>query len=629
MTHHDKKLHGGPNPIVSSGDQLDQSQDSEERKEGGYHLRSMFKDVRPPSESSNGVAPNVGKRRKSVTIFGLRRGSDPIGIKAGEGTGREAGGVRFAIQQQPVVREELLQTKNTAINPENGTKPGIKSETALSTNKIDASPEYDGKPSESVNFSSSQSKNQAHDSTPAPEDGPTSEPSTNFKPLNASASAFAPSSLPIPSSASFGQTLKTMKIKDVEDEVMMNKDAYDPGPQQTSTPIAPVQGSIPGFTSGTPTGQPRPSSSTGLPVTQTPNDPSSSLDLEPGFDASQGSISLASSPSSFQIKTPSSVSSLKTPTSPLAVTPSPKLSSRNTPTEATKTAFPPALTPSPKFPSGRTVSSQSPTPSSSFGKSGTPLQAQTPSPAFMGSPKLDSMPVSPQTPSSPAERKLSSGSSPQLTLKSESVTSVTSMTKGNVVSSPISQKEQELEGVRIPKTEDKIQIKTVGILKKAKPSPIEGDSKASALSSPTDQLSKDRLSNLTLSSPSLLTPSSPKGSSVSNVTIVKASPDSKREFSVVTMVEEEESSISINRQKEETSEPRVESEKAKITPAVSQGEKVSILDAGQPESQRGQISGVEDKPTVSQEKDDMVEMEDFRDCKVMQVEEAGRVDEGL
>ncbi len=237
------------------------------------------------------------------------------------------------------------------------------------------------------------------------------------------------------------------------------------------------------------------------------------------------------------------------------------------------------------------------------------------------------MPVSPQTPSSsPAERKLSSGSSPQLTLKSESVTSVTSVTKGNVVSSPVSPKEQELEGVRIPKTEDKTQIKTVGILKKAKPSPIEGDSKASALSSPTDQLSKDRLSNLTLSSPSLLTPSSPKGSSVSNVTIVKASPDSKREFSVVTMVEEKESSISMNRQ---TSEPWVESEKAKITPAVSQGEKVYILDVEQPESQLGQISGVEDKPTVSQEKDDMVEMEDFRDCKVMQVEEAGRVDEKL
>ncbi|XP_040904627.1 RELT-like protein 2 isoform X2 [Toxotes jaculatrix] len=89
VTHTDKKLHGGPNPLVSSGDQLDQSQDSEERKEGGYNLRSMFKDAHPSSESTNGVAPNVGKRKKSVTIFGLRRGSDPVGIKGLEGTDRQ------------------------------------------------------------------------------------------------------------------------------------------------------------------------------------------------------------------------------------------------------------------------------------------------------------------------------------------------------------------------------------------------------------------------------------------------------------------------------------------------------------------------------------------------------------
>ncbi|AWP12597.1 Hypothetical protein SMAX5B_006929 [Scophthalmus maximus] len=92
-----------------AGDQLDQSQDSEEQKEGVYNLRSMFKDVRPLSERTNGVVPNVGKRRKSVTIFGLRRGSDPVGIKGVEWAGREAGGVKSASQKPPVVLEELVQ----------------------------------------------------------------------------------------------------------------------------------------------------------------------------------------------------------------------------------------------------------------------------------------------------------------------------------------------------------------------------------------------------------------------------------------------------------------------------------------------------------------------------------------
>uniref|UniRef100_A0A8C2WW44 RELT-like protein 2 n=1 Tax=Cyclopterus lumpus TaxID=8103 RepID=A0A8C2WW44_CYCLU len=115
VTHTDKKLHGGPNPLVNSGDQLDQSQDSEEPKEGGYNLRSMFKDVQSPSEGST---VNVGKRRKSVTIFGLRRGSDPVGIKVKEGTGRETGGIRFAIQQQPVVLEELLQSSPSDYLPQ-------------------------------------------------------------------------------------------------------------------------------------------------------------------------------------------------------------------------------------------------------------------------------------------------------------------------------------------------------------------------------------------------------------------------------------------------------------------------------------------------------------------------------
>uniref|UniRef100_A0A667WMX1 RELT like 2 n=1 Tax=Myripristis murdjan TaxID=586833 RepID=A0A667WMX1_9TELE len=122
VTHTDKKLQGGPNALVISGDNLDQSQDNEEqkdvmvdRKEGGYNLMNMFKDVRPTPESSNGAPVNVGKRKKSVVIFGQRRSSDPAGVKLATlpgGTGRETGGVKFGIQQQPVVLEESLQASH-------------------------------------------------------------------------------------------------------------------------------------------------------------------------------------------------------------------------------------------------------------------------------------------------------------------------------------------------------------------------------------------------------------------------------------------------------------------------------------------------------------------------------------
>ncbi|KAE8278182.1 RELT-like protein 2 [Larimichthys crocea] len=626
VTHNDKKPQGGPNPLVSSGDQLDQSQDSEERKESGYNLRSMFKDVRPPSENSNGVVPNVGKRRKSLTIFGLRRGSDPVGIKVGEGVGRETGGIKFAIKQQPVVLEEL-QSENVEVTPELDIKP----ESEPQKNQISASPKRDAKTQGSVNSPSSQNKIQTRGLSPAPEDGfkrdPSPEPCINLKPSRSTA-ASVPSSLPIPSPASSGQTFKTSeKEGEDEDQVLKMKDAYDPGPLQTSTPIAPMHGSIPGFIPVIPTGQLEPYSSTSFPVTQTPPDPSSSQAMEPGFGSSLVLISLGSSPpSSTQMKTPSSVSSLKTPTSPLVVTPSPKLSSRNTPSEATKPDFSPALTPSPKFQSGRKMSSQSPIPSSSFGKSTSPLQIRTPSPALTARPKLDTM--SPQTPSSPADQNPSLGTSPRLILKSGSMTPVTSMTQGDMVSNLLSLKEQELEGV--PKIEEKTEIKRVGILKTAYNLPTdEGDCKASTFSSPTDQLSKDRLSSLPLSSSSPLSPSSPIGSKISNVTIVKASPDSKREFSVVTMVEEGESSTSIKDRKRETSELVVKSGKAGIGPTVGQGENVSISGFGQTESQLEDTPGAENRPTVSQEKDDMMEMEDIRDCKVTQVEEAERADEGL
>lgn len=95
------------------------------------------------------------------------------------------------------------------------------------------------------------------------------------------------------------------------------------------------------------------------------------------------------------------------------------------------------------------------------------------------------------------------------------------------------------------------------------------------------------------------------------------------------MVEEEESSTPIKDQRRETSDPLVESEKAGICQRGGQGGKVFVSGVGQPESQSEDTSRAELRPTVSQEKDDMVEMEDIRDCKVMQVEEAERVDDKL
>ncbi|XP_064829550.1 mucin-2-like [Oncorhynchus masou masou] len=93
VTHMDKKDQG-------SGDQLDQSEalDSEkgdeedpQRKEG-YNLQSMFKDVK--TETTNGVVATAAKRKKSLVLFSLRRGSDPVGVKVS--------------LSQPVVEEEPL-----------------------------------------------------------------------------------------------------------------------------------------------------------------------------------------------------------------------------------------------------------------------------------------------------------------------------------------------------------------------------------------------------------------------------------------------------------------------------------------------------------------------------------------
>ncbi|XP_010779319.1 RELT-like protein 2 [Notothenia coriiceps] len=645
VIHTDKKLHGGPNPLGSSGDQLDQSQDSEERKEGVYNLRSMF-------DGSNGVAPNVGKRKKSVSIFGLRRGSDPSGIKVREGTGRDTAAVRLAIQQQPVVLEELLPAENIEVASERGTKPGIKLEAENLKNETPASPQHENKTSASANSPSSKAKDQSPGSKSGPENGSKHEPSPQphtslgIKPSVGITSASAPTSLVIPS---FGQASRT------EDKVSRNEDAFDSEPLQTSTPIAPMHGSISGLTPVLLTVRPEPCSSTGFTVTKTPTDPSSSADLESVLSASQVLISLgSSSPSSFPIKTPSSDTSLKTHISPV-VTASPKLSLRNTPPEATKTTISPALTPSPKLPSGRAMTSLSPVPSSSFGKSASPLQVRTPSPALTPSPKLpsgrvmtnfspvpsssfgksasplqgrtpspamiviprlDTVPVSPQHPSStPADGNRSFRNSPGPNSKSGSLTSITSLTKQDMLSIPLSPKEQVLEGARTPTTEEKTESQRVGILKTAKLSPVEGDSPGSALCSPPDQLSKDRLSSLPLSPSTTLSPSSPVGGRISSVTVVKASPDSSREFSV-------ESSSLIKDQKGENSEIRIESERAIISLAYGQGGNVFVSGVGQPESQSRETPVAEVRPTVVQEKEDMVEMEDIRDCKVSQEEEA-------
>ncbi|XP_060935649.1 RELT-like protein 2 [Limanda limanda] len=607
VTHNDKKLHGGPNPLVSSGDQLDQSQDSEEQKEGGYHLRSMFKDVRTSTEGANGVVPNVGKRRKSVTIFGLRRGSETVGIKEVEGTGREAGGAKFAIQKQPVVLEELVQAQNIETASECGTKWGSTSGTEPSQNEMPAPLQSEVETSGSVNSPSFASKEQTHDFSSAP------EPRMNLiiKPSVGSTATSALSSFLISSPTMLGHTYTaTEKQGHAGDKIMKNEQDYDPGPLQASTPTIPMTVSIPGFTPLIPAGQSKSCLSTVFPVIQTPPNPSSSPDLEHGFGASLAFINLGSSPQSlFPIKSPSSNSLLKTPTSPQTVMFSPALSSKNKPPETTKTA----LTPSPKLPSGQAMSSQSNIASS--------LEAQTPSPALSGSPKLTTFSASSQQHNiktlsfSPADQNPDFITSTPL--QSESVMSVKSVTTGDMVSSPLSIKEEEQ--ARIPHTEEKTEKKMVGILKTAVLLPVEGGVKGLVLSFPSDPVHKDSLSSLQPSPSSPLSTAPSGGSRINSMTIFKASPESKREFSVVTMMEDEESTSLTKDQKKETCKVGAEFEKVEFSPAVGLGEKFSVSGKGQTESQRE-----ETKPMLSQEKEEMVEMEDIRDCKVMQLQEAER-----
>ncbi|XP_028816807.1 RELT-like protein 2 isoform X2 [Denticeps clupeoides] len=82
VTHMEKKngLQGSTNlPAADSRDQLDQSEapesdqgDYTKKSQGGFTLQNMFKD--PAPGSTNGA---VAKRKKSVSLFGLRRVSEP------------------------------------------------------------------------------------------------------------------------------------------------------------------------------------------------------------------------------------------------------------------------------------------------------------------------------------------------------------------------------------------------------------------------------------------------------------------------------------------------------------------------------------------------------------------------
>lgn len=466
MTHHDKKLQGGPNPSVGSGDQLDQSQDSEDRKESGYNLRSMFKDDRSSLDTSNGIAPNVGKRRKSGTIFGLRRGSDPAVNKAAEGSGKETGGGMFAVQKRSAVLEELSQT-DSAVDPlERNTKPNTSLSPDQKAERVNTFPEiknqFQGGPDQ---FSS-----------PVPCINQDNECS-----LGSTADSSAPSCLLIPSPMSCAQGSLPEKHGDVEKFGLPNKNVDDPGPSQTSTPFAPIQRTISGYTAL---------------ISTNPSEchSSSSTDMESGN--SLALIGLGSSPPSASRIKSVSLSLSNTPT----VTPKSEISSATTSSEAAR-------------------------------NTSTVLKAQSQS--FSSS------------------------------------------------------KEQKLEGVGLPKTQEKTEIHRTGIVTMPKFSLIDGDFEATSLSFPPYHLNRDRP----------FSPSSPVKNT--NITIIKSHDDSKREFFVVTHVEED-SSTSTKDRISDTSEPGVGSEEL---PAVS--------DVGQAESQFGESSGTQDNRSTVNKRGDSVQSKDI------------------
>lgn len=442
-----------PDVLVGSGDRLDQSQDSGERRDSGYNLRNMFKDVRSPSESTNNVAP---KRRRSLTLFGLRRGSDPIGVKV-VGTGRE--GVRFI--PQPVVLEEPHNE-----NGENGSKAVSKlrrESLEIATSQIKASPGASAIKTQMKSSITVESSNLQSKDVPAPVTSP-------------------PDSLPMPVTSSPKATFSQAVGKETDQQVQLS-----PGPLQTSTPLSPLPNPgeiIVQFAAEANVPQ-------GLPGSQTPPDPCTSPVLEHDSFSSPALISLGSSPHS----------SIRTPTSPLLVTPSPKFS--------TKVSL---------------LSGSSPK-----------LLSSQPSGSTMRS--LDRSMAS--LPTSSPSVSLQDDALPRETISQEpSLKSSTSQTK--------------LEGSTTKRSMP--ELTNLGI--------VDGDESSPQVS-----------------------PSLSVGGRVGSVTIVKASPDSKREFSVVTMVEEQ-----------------MGASKADIEEPVDDG-------------------GAEVKWILGDEKEEMVEMEEISECRVTQVGE--------
>ncbi|KAM9795593.1 RELT-like protein 2 [Neosynchiropus ocellatus] len=200
VTHSDKKLQGESPSLAESGNQLDQSQDSDDRKEAGYNLRSMFKDVQPFSQASNGPAQSSGKRRRSLTIFGLRRGSDATGTRLNDGASKESGLGRFGVQQQPVVLEEPLPKESRG------------------RSRTPPPPEVSGS-------AASDRGDRAATPTSVPGNEPNEAPTLD-----------PPKSLTLPLTAESQTTLTATDKGDAMEGRM--EDVCDPGPQQTSTPIS-------------------------------------------------------------------------------------------------------------------------------------------------------------------------------------------------------------------------------------------------------------------------------------------------------------------------------------------------------------------------------------------------------
>ncbi|CAL8264359.1 unnamed protein product [Lota lota] len=564
VIHTDKKLQGSTDPMADSGDQLNQSQDSkdlkegtDDPKEGGYNLRNMFKDVKQPTESSNGAVPNAGKRRKSVTIFGLgRRGSDPVGMKtASLPGGRVLGGLRESgvkfSNQAPIVFEEQLPTcleTDSAMEPVPYSVPlkGISEVGSLS-------------PSDGLKAQSSVGA--------APQEPP------------------PPSSLAIPTSLPSRRTLKSPSPGTAREENKLGE-VYSPGPQQTSTPIDPGFGVASGLTYAAAAPQHAASSSEGLLPSGTLPSPYSisSLDADPGIGGSLASMTLGSSPSSpFPVQTPSPAS-LRTPTSRAVLAQSlapPPHDSRNTPTEPVKTpSASPALKHSPQLTSVLSRSNQSPTTSLILGRIPSPLLARTPSLALTLNAKASAM-----SPSQARFAVLSPGSSQTSPRDVGGRSSSTA--------SPASEPDQ---------------LSRVSA----------GGVHSVSLASPSALLGKDGLRSQPVSPGQPQSPSLAQEGRMSSVSIVKASPDSKREFSVVTMLEEEEPFLSATKEEEETkigetSDLKKDLAKVDISPIITKRGYSSVSGSVHTTTQDNELSTVHVVPPVNQGKDDIVEMKDLKE----------------